>query len=286
MWSSRRGFAMKGQPRWWRTLLLGVAIAMAIPAAAMATALHPTLLAQSGYGITPPSAARTGDGALHLVFETNTSWGNSANGVSALSISPSGHVGPLVQALNWNSSGGSPNGIPGLAVLAGGSLEATFGGSPGGVDGPWGISSSDGGTTWSSPVNVGSGSMAFGDRYVPLAVSNGTPVLVAGCCGSIVIQQGFGTGAPTYELTNSSDNAAGETGLAVDAASGAAVAGWGSNAGSGALWLQQAAPTQGTAEKIPVLLSTARACRSSSPVETAARACSPLTPVITRPRRT
>lgn len=252
MWSSKRGIAMKGQRCLWQTVLLGLAITLAIPAVAMAAALHPALLAKAGYGITPPSFARTADGTLHLVFETNTSWGNSANGVSALSISPSGHVGPLVQALDWGNSGGSPNGIPGLAVLPGGSLEATFGGSPGGVDGPWGISSSNGGATWSSPSNVGSGSMAFGDSYVPLAVSNGTPVLVAGCCGEIVIQQGFGTGAPTYQLTNSSDNAAGETGLASDAATGAVVAGWGSNAGSGGLWIQQAAPTEGAAAKMPV----------------------------------
>jgi len=252
MSSSKRRFAMKGQRCLGQTVLLGLAITLVIPSAAMAGTLHPQLLATAGYGITPPSLARTANGTLHLVFETNTSWGNSANGVSALSISPSGQVGPLEQALNWNNSGGSPNGIPGLAVLPGGSLEATFGGSPSGVDGPWGISSSDGGVTWSAPVNVGSGSMGFGDSYVPLAVSNGTPVLVAGCCGGIVIQQGFGTGAPTYQLTNSSDNAAGETGLAVDAATGAAVAGWGSNAGSGGLWLQQAAPTEGSAEKMPV----------------------------------
>ena len=250
--SSKRGFAMKGQRCSWQIVLLGMAITLAIPAAAMAAGLHPKLLAKVGYGITPPSFARTSDGALHLVFETNTSWGNSANGVSALSISPSGHVGPQVQALNWNNSGGSPNGIPGLAVLSGGVLDATFGGSPSGVDGPWEISSSNGGATWSAPVNVGSGSMGFGDSHVPLAVSNGNPVLVAGCCGQIVIQQGLGTGAPTYQLTNSSDNAAGQSGLAVDAATGAVVTGWGSNAGSGGLWLQQAAPTEGTAEKMPV----------------------------------
>ena len=94
--------------------------------------------------------------------------------------------------------------------------------------------------------------MEFGDSYVPLAVSNGTPILSAGCCGSIVIQKGFGTGAPTYLLTNSTDNAAGQTGHAVDAASGAAVDAWGSNAGSGGLWLQQVAPSVGTAQRLPV----------------------------------
>ena len=241
-----------GKRRLRRTTMVGLAIALTAPAGAAAATLHQTLLAKVGYGTTPPSFARTADGVMHVAFETNANWGDSANGVGARSISPSGHMGPQVQALAWGSGGGSPNGIPGLAVLPGGSLEATFGGSPGGDDGPWGISSTDGGATWSAPVDVGSGSMEFGDSYVPLAVSNGTPILGAGCCGGIVIQQGFGTGAPTYLLTNSSDNAAGQTGLAVDAATGAAIAGWNSNAGSGGTWLQQVAPSEGTAQKVPV----------------------------------
>ena len=40
--------------------------------------------------------------------------------------------------------------------------------------------------------------------------------------------------------------------MAVDAATGNVVAAWGSNAGSGGLWLQQAAPTAGAAQKVPV----------------------------------
>jgi hypothetical protein len=234
------------------TIVLGLAIALTTPAGAAAATLHKTLLAKVGYGTTPPSFARTADGVMHVAFETNVNWDDSANGVGVLSISPSGHVGPQVQALAWGAGGGSPNGIPGLAVLPGGTLQATFGGSPSGVDGPWGISSTDGGATWSAPANIGSGSMQFGDSYVPLAVSNGTPILSAGCCGSIVIQRGFGIGAPTYLLTNSSDNAAGQTGFAVDAATGAAVAGWNSNAGSGGTWLQQAAPSTGAAQKVPL----------------------------------
>jgi hypothetical protein len=241
-----------GKRRLRRTMMLGLAIALTTPVGAAAATLHKTLLAKVGYGTTPPSFARTADGVMHVAFETNVSWGDSANGVGARSISPSGHMGPQVQALAWGGSGGSPNGIPGLAVLPGGSLEATFGGSPGGDDGPWGISSTDGGATWSAPVDVGSGSMEFGDSYVPLAVSNSTPILSAGCCGGIVIQKGFGTGAPTYLLTNSTDNAAGQTGLAVDAASGAAIDAWGSNAGSGGIWLQQVAPSEGSAKKVPV----------------------------------
>lgn len=233
-------------------LLVAVAISLLAAAGASAATLHPQLLAKVGYGATPVGFARTGDGVLHVAYESNINWGDGANGVGALAISPSGHVGPQVQALNWGTSGGSPSGIPGLAALPSGTLEATFGGSPGGDDGPWGISSTDGGSSWSAPVDIGSGSMEFGDGAVGAQVSNGTPVLAAGCCGGIVIQDGLGFGSPTYQLTNNTDDVAGNTSSAVDAATGAVVAGWDSNAGSGGMWFQQVAPSTGSAVELPV----------------------------------
>jgi hypothetical protein len=232
---------------------LGLALALLLPGGALGASLHPSRLAKVGYGTVPIGFARTADGRLHVAFETNTNWGDSASGVGAVSISASGHVGPQVQALAWTGlSSGSPSGIPGLAVMPSGALQAVFGGSPSGVDGPWGISSTDGGATWSAPANIGSGLMAFGDGNLTLQLSNGTPVLTAGCCGNIVIQRGFGPGSPTYQLTNAADDAAGNTDSAVDAKTGAVVASWDSNAGSGGIWLQQAAPTVGTAQKAPI----------------------------------
>ncbi len=234
-------------------VLLGLTIAWIAPNGAVGAALHPKLLAKVGYGTVPIGFARSADGRLHVAFETNTSWGDAASGIGAVAISPSGNPGPQVQALAWNGvTSGSPNGIPGLAVVPSGALQAVFGGSPSGVDGPWGITSTDAGVTWSAPVNIGSGSMAFGDSNLTLHVSNGTPVLTAGCCGNIVIQQGFGTGSPTAQLTNSGDGAAGNTASAVDAKTGAVIASWDSNAGNGGIWLQQAAPTVGAAQKAPI----------------------------------
>lgn len=234
--------------------LLVLAVALVAPAGALAKSIHPALIApKTSPGFVPTGFARSADGTLHVVYETNTNWGNSASGVGAVSISPSGHVGAQVQALSWSGlTGGSPNGIPGLAILPGGALEAVFGGSPNGDDGPWGIASTDGGSSWSAPTDIGSGSMEFGDSALSLQVSQGTPVFTAGCCGGIVIQKGFGTGSPTYLLTNNSDNAAGNTDSAVDAATGADVASWDSNAGTGGLWLQQVAPSTGSAVKAPI----------------------------------
>ena len=233
-----------------RPSLIALSIALLAPGSAFGATLHPKLVAKVGYGTVPIGFARSADGRLHVAFETNTSWGDSASGIGAVAISPSGKLGPQVQALAWNGpTSGSPNGIPGLAILPSGALQAAFGGSPSGVDGPWGITSTDGGATWSPPANIGSGSMAFGDSNLTLQVSNGTPVLTAGCCGNVVIQTGFGPGAPTYQLTNAADDAAGNTASAVDAKSGAVVASWDSNAGSGGIWLQQAAPSVGAARR-------------------------------------
>ena len=236
-----------------RSVLLGLTLALLGAGGAAGATLHPKLITKAGYGGVPIGFARSADGSLHVAFETNTSWGDTASGVGAVSISPSGHLGPQVQALSWTGlTSGSPSGIPGLAVMPSGALQAVFGGSPSGVEGPWAITSTDGGATWSAPANIGSGSMAFGDSNVTLDVSNGTPVLTAGCCGNIVIQQGFGPGAPTAQLTNSGDDAAGQTDSAVDAKTGAVVASWDSNAGSGGIWLQQAAPSPGVAQKAPI----------------------------------
>jgi hypothetical protein len=232
---------------------MGLVPALLAPGGAVGASLHPKLVAKVGYGTVPIGFARTADASLHVAFETNTSWGDSASGVGAESISPSGHLGPQVQALAWNGlTSGSPNGIPGLAVLPSGALQAVFGGSPSGVNGPWGITSTDGGATWSAPANVGSGLLAAGDSNMTLQVSGGNPVLTAGCCGNIVIQRGFGPSSPTYQLTNSADAAAGNTDSAVDAKTGAVIASWDSNAGSGGIWLQQGAPTVGTAQKAPI----------------------------------
>ncbi len=240
--------------RWLRcAVLVGFVLTLVVPSGALGATLHVTLLSPAGYVTLPIGFARTADGRLHVAYETSTSWGDAANGVADQSISPAGKIASPVQALNWNGpTTGSPNGVPGLVVMPSGALQAVFGGSPSIDDGPWGITSTDGGNTWSAPVNVGSGLMAFGDSNLTVQVSNGTPVLTAGCCGNIVIQSGFGVGSATYQLTNASDDAAGNTDSAVDAKSGAVVASWDSNAGSGGIWLQQVAPTAGAAQKAPI----------------------------------
>src|ERR1700757_3122458 len=79
--------------------LVALALAVLAPAVALGATLHPTLLTKAGYGSFPVGFARTADGNLHVVYATNIGWGDAANGIGAVSISPSGHVGPQVQAL-------------------------------------------------------------------------------------------------------------------------------------------------------------------------------------------
>jgi hypothetical protein len=60
---------------------LGLALALLLPGGALGASLHPSRLAKVGYGTVPIGFARTADGRLHVAFETNTNWGDSASGV-------------------------------------------------------------------------------------------------------------------------------------------------------------------------------------------------------------
>jgi hypothetical protein len=194
------------------------------------------------------ATARSADGNLHLVFQTRS--GNSLNGLSTVSISPAGKAGPQISALSgWQA------GQPALVLLPGGTLEAVFGAiSPSNVSSLWGITSNDGGATWSAPAVVKGGgpleSLVYGSD-VTAALSSGTPVLALPQAGQLVIQRGLGAGSPSYQLTNSADGSTTDAEVATDAASGEVVAGWPSIAGNPKLYLQGASPSTGTLQAVP-----------------------------------
>ena len=97
-----------------RVVLLGLTLAVLVAGGAAGATLQPKLLTKAGYGTVPIGFARSADGSLHVAYETNTSWGDSASGVAAVSISPSGHIGPQVQALSWTGRHPAlPAGFPG-----------------------------------------------------------------------------------------------------------------------------------------------------------------------------
>ena len=237
------------------TVLLGLGLSLLVPAGAgaknAARALHPVEIAKGSQFPVAPSFARTADGRLHVAFEENTNWGDGGNGVGYSTVSTSGHLLAEGLAVDWNTAG-PENGIPGLAITPGGTLQAAFGGSPNSGPGPFVISSSADGASWSGSSDASSGFMEGSNPQVTLQYSHSTPVLTAGCCGGIVVQQGFGNGSPSYLLTNNSDGVAGNVDTAVDAATGAVIAGWDSSAGSGGFWFQQIAPTEGVAQRAPV----------------------------------
>ena len=178
-----------------------------------------------------------------MVFHTtSSSAGAYVHGIGAVSISAGGHPGPQVTALSgWNDQN-----QPGLVVLPGGTLEAVFGGggpSTNSYAGPFGIISTDGGNTWSPPVDVGSQSIEPFPGAIAAQMSGATPVLALPMAGTMVVQQGFGLGSITSPL--------GPWGLAssaVDAASGevvvaSAAGGEGTLVPSGHDFMQGVAPT-------------------------------------------
>jgi hypothetical protein len=194
------------------------------------------------------AATRSADGSLHLVFQTLG--GGGFNGLGAISISPGGQASQQVTALSgWQA------GQPGLLRMPDGTLEAVFGAiSPSNVSSVWGITSSDGGSTWSAPANVRGGgpleALAYGSN-VTAALSSGTPVLTLPQAGQVVIQRGLGAGSPSYQLTNSADGSTTNAEVATDAATGEVVAGWNSIAGNPKVFLQGASPSTGSLQGVP-----------------------------------
>jgi hypothetical protein len=195
--------------------------------------------------------ARTADGTLHIVHPTSD---NGAQGLSAEAISPRGAIRTPVSALStlWGVS------VPGLVALPNGSLEAFFGAiAPSTSDSSvWGITSSDGGMTWSAPVDVRSGpleNLAYASE-IAASMNGTTPVLVIPQAGNVVVQQGLGQNTPTYDASNSSDDFGTDAHTAVDAGTAQVVASWDSGAsGTGGDYIQTVAPSLGTAQKVPGL---------------------------------
>ena len=209
---------------------------------------------------------RSADGNLHLVFQTLR---------RQFPDRPGDAVDQRRRARrerrSLRSRAGRPA-SPGSSALPDGTLEAVFGAiSPSNVSSLWGITSSDGGASWSAPAIVkGGGSLealVYGSD-VTAAVSSGTPVLTLPQAGQLVIQRGLGAGSPSYQLTNSADGSTTDAEVATDAATGEVVAAWPSIAGNPTLYVQGASPSiQGAAEPCPARAAT----RRSSPAATRPR---------------
>src|SRR3954453_12920567 len=133
-----------------RTLGLVLAAALlTLPATAAAAPVFKRVFTEpigpsSNFGL-----ARTGDGVLHLMFQTHPTPTAAPNGLAAIAISQKGAVGSVVQAL----SGWTPGKVGLTAPPTGTSLAAFFGAvSPDNISSVWGILSQDDGATWGAPT--------------------------------------------------------------------------------------------------------------------------------------
>ncbi|MEA2199147.1 MAG: hypothetical protein QOJ25_3198 [Solirubrobacteraceae bacterium] len=234
-----------------RTLLLTFPLvlvtALLVPGAGWAGKVTLTRLASiNGASEQVAATARTPDGVLHVMYPTVAP---ATHGLATMAISPGGKPGPQIQALSgWDTT------QPGLVTLTGGTLAAFFGAiSPGNVSSLYAITSTDGGATWTAPIDVRSSSSLDVFAYAsPLtaAVSGTTPV-IALPHGDLVIQQGLGAAAPASVLNTPAAGDVGDLSSAVDAATGEVVESWYSIATSLASYLQGAAPTVGAAQLVP-----------------------------------
>lgn len=236
-----------------QALALAVAIALAATlAASVAESKAGTFKRLATVNASPAAAVaavRTSNGTLHLVYQTFA--GRGFSGLASLAIGPAGTAGPEVQALSgWQA------GQPGLLALPGGTLEALFGAiSPTSLlSSVWGIISTDGGATWSTPADIRGGgpneALAYGSD-VTAVLAGTTPVLALPQAGNLVLQTGLGSGSPSFGVTNGTDGSTTDADLAVDAATGEVVASWPSIAQNPSLYLQGVAPTIGAPQLAP-----------------------------------
>ena len=225
------------------------ALAVTLPAAALAGVKFTRVASIPGTGGQVYSFVRTTDGRLHLVYPTTVS---PQQGITSLPISPSGAIGSATTALStgWGAS------IPGLVVMPNGSLEAVYGAvSP--FDGNstlWGITSTDGGTTWSAPVDVRSGPALEAQAYnspITARLSGSDPVLTVPEPGGLVIQSGLGPTATVSEPTTPADDRVTDVDSALDAGTGEVVASWVSLANPGGMLIQGVAPQAQSSQVVP-----------------------------------
>ncbi|MGO9958829.1 MAG: hypothetical protein ACLP50_23185 [Solirubrobacteraceae bacterium] len=230
------------------TVSVGLTAALLMAPAGHAEVYRLNRLASvNGTGDQAVAMARTPNGALHLIYQTYA--GGTVTGLATIKITSDGVVLTAVQALSgWQA------GQPALVALPSGTLEAFFGAiSPGDVPDLWAITSSDDGATWSPPASVSSGidePFDYG-ADISAATLGGSPVITLSQAGGLTVQQGLGPGSPTYGITTSSDDDAGDAAAGVDAATGEIVDGWDSIASPGGDFIQGVAPSIGTPELVP-----------------------------------
>lgn len=234
-------------------ILLAALAALAVLAAAAAGPATLKLQRVTSLGVGPYpeyGMARTADGTLHLVYQT-TSGSSVPTGLAARTISPAGTLGAEKTALQgWRP------GRAGLVALSNGSLEAVFGAiSPDTkqISSIWGITSSDGGSTWTAPVSVAVGGTAEAQAYgadMTAQPSGTSAVVTLPQAGNLIVQQGLSASATVATVTNGNDSSAVDVASAFDGA-GTVVAGWQSLAGKGGDFMQAVAPNVGVAQLVP-----------------------------------
>jgi hypothetical protein len=149
--------------------------------------------------------------------------------------------------------GGTSASQPGLVAYPNGTLEAFFGAIISNVSSVYGITSSNGGATWSGPTDVRSANntaLAYASD-ITSALAAGTPILSLPQAGNLVIQRGLGKSAPAYQVTDTNDGATTDANLTVDAATGQAVAGWKSIAHNLVEYMQAVSPGVGALQAVP-----------------------------------
>lgn len=233
-----------------KRLALAIVIIAMLPAAAAGANTWVAVPGSSDTSYDPPSLVRTPDGALHLV------WTTSQFGVREVSISADGTVSSVSTVASGFATAGSPaivNTPSGLITLFGGIQCTTATTCP---EGLFGSASTDGGATWSTPLELLDADEVYASDVNATTLSDGTPLETWWHTLGTTVHLGLTSTTPDYDFQGAMN--AGCCGyysnLAADGSGNVQLA-WDSNAtGFVGTWSRPVNPSTGAPSGQPLLM--------------------------------
>ena len=236
------------------TIVAAIAVCAGLPGNARAAVWS---VVTGSTGITDQvGQVRAPDGMLHVVWSRPTPSGGGTNDIVHVAISPAGLVGRQTVIASAYASAGNPA----IVNTPGGGLEAFFGAiqctSASCPLGLFASTSSDGGTTWSTPALLLNADQAYGSDVNAAALSDGTPFETWWHTTGTSVHAGTSATSPDYDYqTTLGAGCCGYySNLAADAYGNMELA-WDSNAtGYLGVWSQAVNPLSGAPSGVPRLM--------------------------------
>jgi hypothetical protein len=230
------------------SLMLGLG---ALPAFAGTPGTWEKVGSDVGGSLWEPSAARTGDGYLHAVWGTHVT--SLADAYEHVRISPSGSVGKPNQIIKWGAGLTDDPKIltngSGLQTFFSG-LHSTTSGDPLATGAYFRITAGSSGATWSSPVQAGQWTFAYGNYGTGATLlADGTPVFAGELNSDVYWHEGTSAADADGHFSVAGGSLL-YLSLATDAKTDEVWAAW-YDQGNGGIWVRRILPSLTTPKLVP-----------------------------------